>query len=214
MQFYPTLQNHKDARLNTEMRDYAADWFRKNKDILACPTNRKPVSSYGHWSRIWEYDYVLKNIVGKTVLDIGSGTSFFSSYLAYKGYEVMCMDSDKYSCSILETIGVQNTHRDITLDIVKHWNMYDTVICISVLEHIPLMRQEAIDNMTRFAGKRVIITEDVQAHYGFTTHDFLDEPELLPWKQSLRHKIGSYMTVVSETEHIPLMSVRGTIIDV
>jgi SAM-dependent methyltransferase len=212
---YPTLADHEQASLNYEMADYAYEWFEKNKHLLTCPTNRKPVSSYQHWSRIWEYDFVLKNIVGNNVLDIGSGTSFFSSYLAHKGYSVTCLDNDQYSVSILDSIGIDCIRGDIA-NVPLFLTQYDTVICISVMEHLSVIEQKiARENMTRFAGKRVIITEDCKPQRGsFTTHDFVKEPELLPWKLTLRQRIGQDMTILPLHGHIPIMSVKGEVMDV
>jgi GR25 family glycosyltransferase involved in LPS biosynthesis len=115
-----------------------------------------------HWSRIWEWSWVVLNTPeGASVLDAGGGASPPSPRLAQRGHAVTNID--------LEGRGIEQMKK-LTDKIV--WdqgdirqlpypdNSFDCVICCSVLEHVenPLL---AVKELIRVASKRLIITMDV-----------------------------------------------------
>ena len=102
-----------------------------------------------HWSRRYEYPYALINSLpsghkskGFKILDCGGGFGPLQYYLAMKGFEVYNLDLD---LSALERVtkykskeGLKHLHPTFgnILDMPFPKDYFDSVICISVLEHI------------------------------------------------------------------------------
>ena len=88
------------------------------------------------WSRQYEYAYAAANIDpdDRKILDVGSGYTFFASWLAKRGHQVTC--SDLYDLSALyEKSDVEFVRDDICKTGIRE--QFDCIYCISVLEHIP-----------------------------------------------------------------------------
>ena len=105
------------------------------------------------WSRQWEYPFTysyiqeyIVNTLGKgklTILDAGSGVTFFPYYIAstfYDPVKVICCDSDESLGAIFQQINLE-TDAPVEFqlsDICQlpyENNFFDVIYCISVLEH-------------------------------------------------------------------------------
>lgn len=119
--------------------------------------NRKIFTKYGwardpfhQWSRQWEYPFVY-DCIGKnfgqkngklSILDLGSGMTFFPYFLAqrYPNSEMFCLDVDSSLSELFSLVEDKNSSRVIFKigDMRKlpfPDNSLDCVYCISVLEH-------------------------------------------------------------------------------
>lgn len=131
-----------------------------------------PGDALAHFSRQWEFPYVWANIgpAPGRILEAGSGITFFPFLLAAAGFEVHCCDSD-------ETLGLPGRYRRAAAstglpvafvegsltELPYPAGTFDVVTCISVLEHVGVMRAEivaALATMLR-PGGRLILTCDV-----------------------------------------------------
>ncbi len=107
------------------------------------------------WSRPWEYVYVyhqLKNLrklwnlsCPPSVMDFGSGITFFPFAVARLGYNVTCVDIEPSYQSVLDKVG--NTldlyggsvrgRIGVPTEVGYGSNLYDCIYSVSVIEHIP-----------------------------------------------------------------------------
>lgn len=134
-------------------RFHIPDWYKWSRDPLH------------HWSRVWEYPWVFQNLKrpegyyvtgeGVPVLDVGSGITFFDTFMRLSGFSVDLLDYDldicKYTGGLYATIEIPLTIRQ-----------YQNVVCISVVEHLENPAQ-AIQNLKDLVapGGRLIMTMDV-----------------------------------------------------
>jgi SAM-dependent methyltransferase len=112
------------------------------------------------WSRQYEYAYAAANIDpdDRKILDVGSGYTFFASWLAKRGHQVTC--SDLYDLGALyEKSDVEFVRDDICKTGIRE--QFDCIYCISVLEHIP-DKQRAVENMLKLLkpGGKLVLTLD------------------------------------------------------
>ncbi len=80
--------------------------FLKDSNIFISEAYRKkwPVDALHCWSRVWEYPFIYHHLreirqaprrdIDITVVDYGSGITFFPFSVAQLGYNVICMDND------------------------------------------------------------------------------------------------------------------------
>jgi SAM-dependent methyltransferase len=138
-----------------------------------------------HEHRLWEYGSIMQQLtelhVPKTasILDTGSGASYFPPYLkARAGYEgIVVSDSMGYG-DITEWLRAQCFFLGITIPLVvapvEHLGLdddsFDVTMCISVIEHLPAEQYEAglreLHRVTK-PGGLLFITSDYfrsQAH--------------------------------------------------
>lgn len=96
--------------------------------------------SYFHPSKRWEYPWALEQASlkqGTRILDVGCGASIFPLFLARRDYNIFAVDRDipgrldslhnltvKYVRADLESLPFEN-------------ESFDTLFCLSVLEHLP-----------------------------------------------------------------------------
>ena len=148
---YPTTDDYRNARTSSvfaDMESYAQYveipcWYKWSKDPLH------------HWSRVWEYPWVYSQIRGDTILDAGSGVTFFPGWLRSKEYKVDTLDHNPWIANW--TGGIEGNLT--TYKTVKQW---DTVMCISVIEHLDdyLAAAETLSRLVK-PGRRLILTIDV-----------------------------------------------------
>ncbi len=126
-----------------------------------------------HWSRQFEYPWALHNAElekHQRVLDVGSNVCVPKYYMAKRVSSVVCIDNDQASMTkateISKGFGFENiVHfcEDVRsmpfLD-----DMFDRVFCLSMLEHIPEGREQALDEMIRVLkpGRPLLLTMDVR----------------------------------------------------
>ena len=112
------------------------------------------------WSRPYEYAYIAANLpgTGGTTLDVGSGFSFFPSYIQDQGNSVTCTDIDDLSRAY-EPTGLPFVKDDITDS--KLAQSFDTIYSVSVLEHIK-DKAAAVHQIYRLLkpGGRLLLTMD------------------------------------------------------
>jgi len=138
------------AQLEEEQKLFisAADNFRSSAYVW-------PWDALHNWSRVWEYPYVyyhLKDLVDNkswsknkkpTVLDLGSGVTFFPFTIEKLGYNVICVDNDPICVNEL-TKAIHHFKKENNIasklsdgkSIPIQDDSVDVLYCISVLEHI------------------------------------------------------------------------------
>lgn len=95
-----------------------------------------------------EYEFVLKNLLEHKcldVLDVGTGSNSFSSALEHCGYNMTATDLKQGSY----WASFSNRHIHVVRDDITKSKLnkkYDAILCISVLEHIPVF-EEAVKGM-------------------------------------------------------------------
>lgn len=112
-----------------------------------------PSDALHNWSRVWEYPYVyyhLRSLLAKsprarTIVDLGSGITFFPFALAKLGFNVTCCDIDPVCkpaiarASKIMPVAPGSVEFKLiessTLPLEAETN--DALYCLSVLEHIP-----------------------------------------------------------------------------
>jgi ubiquinone/menaquinone biosynthesis C-methylase UbiE len=116
-----------------------------------------------HWSRIWEYSWILSHGFqpGQKVLDAGGGASPLSMYLAHLGCEVTNVDLEGRGFEVMGKYapGITWVQGDIR-DMKFEDKFFDSVVCCSVLEHVEQPLQ-AVKELRRVAKERLIITMDI-----------------------------------------------------
>lgn len=135
-----------------------------------------PLRPLYEWSRRVEYPFVVSELPQKKrlrVLDAGSGVTFFPIYLAQvPGMYVECLDREQsyvermeQTCNLLGLSWSIPFHLgDLTKELPFNDGSFDVVLCISVLEHLPVVRQlEAVNELWRLVAPRgkLILTFDV-----------------------------------------------------
>ena len=130
------------------------DEFITKTDFLRSNNYKWPKDALHNWSRIWEYPYVyyhVQNIIEKlnidnnniTIVDLGSGVTFFPFALEKYCSKVICADSDPICIDDIEKrINYFKKNKSIIGTLSKGLNIpikeesVDILYSISVLEHI------------------------------------------------------------------------------
>lgn len=99
--------------------------------------------------------FLLKELRGKAVLDIGGGRGAYSLELKRNGFEPTVLDIDGEALAVAQNNGL--SVRQIAPDEVLEENCADTVMLIEVLEHVDDPAQ-FLRNAIRYARKRVLFT--------------------------------------------------------
>ncbi len=112
---------------------------------------------------------VLKNIAGKTVLEVGSGKGYLASKMSEK-YEVTASDIviDKEAKDAYPNIRFKKANVE---KLPFKNKSFDTVVCTHTLEHVQNIHL-AISELRRVKKKRLIIVVPKQRPYRYT-FDFL-----------------------------------------
>lgn len=158
-----------------EMEKFSDEFLKRNGKVLSAYPWVK--DSFHQWSRQWEYPFVYSKIIGSTVkeggsysvLDLGSGATFFPYFLNEKvsNADITCVDSDvslkQYfdSFNAVENKKVEFIAADMRkLPLPEH--SYDLAYCVSVLEHTKDYEEiiREIKRVLRPNGK-LILTFDI-----------------------------------------------------
>lgn len=135
-----------------------------------------PLRPLYEWSRRVEYPFVvnvLPNKRGLNILDAGSAVTFFPYYLAEElDHHVECLDNQEKYCSLIENVSnligmesrISYQIADLTEKLPYNDQVFDIVMCISVIEHLPeRYRINALSELWRLlkSGGKFIVTVDV-----------------------------------------------------
>lgn len=150
----PTINSYKKhlkSKSFLNMEEFSNAFIKKNQVYFFSYAKRWVKDPLHHWSRQWEYPFVFEKIKdfkrhkldnSISVLDAGSGVTFFPYYITTKLREtrVTCLDSDASLKKIFSNINKLSKEKVefAAFDIRKlpyKDNSYDVIYCISVLEH-------------------------------------------------------------------------------
>ncbi|MCK9182218.1 MAG: class I SAM-dependent methyltransferase [Fibrobacteraceae bacterium] len=108
--------------------------------------------------------FLIQEIRGKTVLDLGGGKGAYSLELKKAGYDVIVADINADSLKVASDLGLRTLNLDENKTLGE--NVADTVILIEVLEHVSDPRA-FLQNAMSAARKRVLFslpcTEDFKS---------------------------------------------------
>lgn len=153
------INNFKDKNwkdIFQEMEKYQ-DEFLSKEDKFRSKEYSWPSDALHNWSRLWEYPYIYSNLqnlyLNKSndikLLDIGSGVTFFSFFIASKGFFVTASDIDpiaeKDINSAIKFIDTKPGNLEFKLctedNLPFNSESYDVVTSISVIEHVTNFEQ-------------------------------------------------------------------------
>ncbi len=130
--------------------------------------------------------FVLDNLIGESVMEVGCGNGDISVMCAKKGYKVTATDlaqgnleevKKKFDVEKLGiTLGVANVENIPYKD-----NEFDTLLCLHTLEHVKNLNKAVIE-LKRVAKKRIIVVVPKQRFFKYTADyhlNFFGEPEQL-----------------------------------
>lgn len=132
-----------------------------------------PGDALAHFTRQWEYPFAWSNLADQPpgrLLDAGSGITFFPYRLAAAGHDVHCFDhADGLRLPERYAMGNQGTGCSVTFtagsltDPPYEPGSFDTVLCLSVLEHVGPAARDATAALAALVrpGGRFIVTVDV-----------------------------------------------------
>jgi len=165
-----------------EIKHFSREFLRKNRKLLTEYSNKWVADPFHHWSRQWEYPFVLREIeyfVRETqhpalkILDAGSGITFFPFLVRQQisQSQLTCCDSDQSIQPVFTAIADRDDHTsDRTIDFFAvdlattqlPANRFDVIYCISVLEHVSHYSQ-IVSEFHRLLrpGGMLIITLDI-----------------------------------------------------
>jgi ubiquinone/menaquinone biosynthesis C-methylase UbiE len=133
-------------------------------------------------------DEILNNITGEKVLEVGCGRAYLARRIEAKAKIT--------ACDMVISDALRNKHPDLDLreaDIEKlpfEDNEFETVVSTHTLEHV-LNIAQAIKELRRVAGKRLIIVVPKQRPYKYTfdlhVHFFPYECSLLAYMSGAGH---------------------------
>lgn len=150
----PTRARYRALLESPDFKDleaFSRRFLLRNQSPLRGYSRRWSSDPLHHWSRQWEYPFVLQWLDraidtappgGVRILDAGSGVTFFPFYLAdrHPRIEVVCLDTDRrveaaYS-RILEPSRTRVSFKTGEIQRMAEGDgTFDAVYCISVLEH-------------------------------------------------------------------------------
>ncbi len=157
--------------------------FQRNPTTTSLEFNILPAPF--HWSRQVEWPWVLRNgefTKDQVILEVGGGHSILKFSIAKRVKHLICSEYEsEYAPKILNMIkpyGFNNINIQSGIDVKDlpyNDNVFDSVVCVSTLEHIKENRELALDEMIRVLkpGGKFLFTMDVredgeykaQSHY-------------------------------------------------
>jgi len=165
------------ANIHSELESYQS-FFLEKEHLFRSKEYKWPSESLKHWSRVWEYPYILYNLkkikeqygYNFHILDVGSGVTFFPFYLCSKNFKITMTDIDKIAeQDNNKAIEIFNMNRDdINFQLCTDSslpfdsNTFDVVTSISVIEHISNLENTIIEiNRVLKSKGYLILTYDI-----------------------------------------------------
>ncbi len=153
-------------------------FFLEKEHLYRSKEYKWPSESLKHWSRVWEYPYILYNLkkikeqngFNFHILDVGSGVTFFPFYLCSENFKITMTDIDKIAeQDNNKAIEIFNMNRDdINFQLCTESslpfdsNTFDVVTSISVIEHISNLENTIIEiNRVLKSKGYLILTYDI-----------------------------------------------------
>lgn len=199
-----------------DIADYSelAPWVRELSEFEDLLRSRGIPYRKDHEHRAWEYACILRQLrelvitdeVKPTILDTGSGGSYFPAYLAYRGEYVTVSDSMGYGDIRQSFVEPQERALNIPLpcyaepveDLQFANESFDVTLCVSVIEHVdPAFYKHALRSLCR-------VTKP--GGYLFITSDYfrdVEQAELSPYRQ-IQHNLMTEPTVREIPDIIPV----------
>jgi SAM-dependent methyltransferase len=142
-----------------------------------------------------EKQYVLTNVRGPNVLEVGCGTGTLARSIAQLGYQVVASDVDASMLQRLaDAAGTEGLPLRTQVAFVETLpfpdHSFDTVVAAHTLEHVRDF-EKAVEEMVRVAQHRIIIVVPRQRYYRYTVDyhlHFFPDPEQLILRVGLPHR--------------------------
>jgi SAM-dependent methyltransferase len=135
-------------------------------------------------------NFILENLVGKSVLDAGCGRGYLLRTIsaANASLEIAGMDVKKSEFIVPDIRFIQGSVTDIPLPD----NAFDTVVCSHVLEHV-IESQKALAELKRVARKRLIVVVPQQREYLYAPDFHVNFfPYLYAFQRFMREPVAKY----------------------
>lgn len=151
-------------------------------------------------------DYILNNLVGESVLDVGCGRGYFCRNMVASGnmkkvYGLDLVTRDNKPCDFITYVCGS------ILNLQFENKSFDTVICAHTLEHIRDINK-ALEEIRRVAKKRLIIVMPRQREYKYTFDLHIHfAPYLYSFKKILGETNGKFMLLGNDFIYIEEISV-------
>ena len=151
------LQKHPEDILDIYNKDHKRHWVHNTQYMDP------------NWFRHWRMQHVLKNLVGKSVLDVGGATGVYTVGIAQRGYQVTWFDHSqqallyaqelclKYQVSAKFELG--DAHKLPFEDA-----SFDTVWAGEIIEHV-FAPAEGVAEIVRVAKQRAILSTPIGEHH-------------------------------------------------
>lgn len=167
------------------------------------------------WFRHWRMQYVLRELVGESVLDVGGSCGTYSVGIAQKGYRVTWFDHSEVAReqarSLCEKHGVLDR---VDFNIGDVYSLpygdgaFDTVWAGEILEHVTEPRR-VVDECVRVARSKVILSTPIERHHWDPLHlQSFDDAQIAALFEGLKARVekiaedgreeSSYFVVVTK----------------
>lgn len=131
-------------------------------------------------------DFVIKNLIGNKILEVGSGNGDMAIKCAKIGKDVVASDIASENIKIIQKKAIKERLnieiKQFNMELIPYPdNFFETTICLHTLEHIKNCSL-AINELKRVTSKRLIIVVPKQRFFKYTSDyhiNFWGEPSQL-----------------------------------